>query len=94
MPPQSITILDERNIQTTPAPGEFHTKVAITYQVTPLPPTVVFVDATDLADVVWRSKHPGQDDVPQNVQQLGDDVRRQHIREHMAARRSPAARTI
>lgn len=89
-----IRIISERVLTTTPAPGEIESKVAITYQVPPKPPSVVFVNQSDLPDLVWRRDHPAQDQVPEDVQQRGDQVRRQIIEREISRRPDRTSRII
>ena len=89
-----VRILQERVISTTPAPGEEQRKVAITYQLPPMPPSVIFIAEEDLPDMVWRRDHPDAGDVPEEIQKQGDAVRREAILERARTRPTAPARRI
>jgi len=73
-----IRILSERLLTTSPEPGETAATVALTYQLPPRPPSVVFVPADQLVDVVWRQEH-ATGKIPVDLVDIGDKVRRKAI---------------
>jgi hypothetical protein len=89
-----IRILSERAFDVSPSPGLIERQVAITYQIAPLPPNVVFVKADELPDYSWRKANPATTELPASVQKLADDHRRKLILEHSRSRGSKAPRTI
>jgi len=89
-----IRILSERVISTSPEPGQTRGSVAVQYQVPPLPPSVVFVDAQKLPDVKWRLEHPDGPNPTEQLVKQGDAVRRQAIEDALASHRGATARTI
>lgn len=76
---QTIRVLEEARIRVEPEPGESYYNVAITYQLPPRPPSVLFVREDDLPDLVWRREHPGVEEVPRDVLARGDKIRRERI---------------
>lgn len=93
-PRQPIRIISERFITTTPAPGQVERKLAITYQLPPKPPSVVFVNEDDLPDLKWRRENPGQDQVPEEIQKRGDELRRRIIEREVARRPQRQSRIL
>ena len=90
----AIRILGERAITTFQSATESTVRMSITYQVGPLPPDVVFVDRSDLADLVWRDAHPDAAKVPDDIQKKGDDARRDAINQHRNRSGLPGPRTL
>lgn len=52
--PQTVRILRERRYSTNPQPGEVIPMVAVTYQIPPLPPQVVFLEDVPRSDAQLR----------------------------------------
>ena len=94
MTTRPIKILSERVIPTSPAPGESQPSVAVTYQLSPLPPSVLFIAAEELPDVQWQLDNPGKADVPKDLRDKGDQVRRQRIEQLADRGRADEPRTI
>ena len=74
-----IRIIREIFITSVPTPGTTERQLAITYQIAPRPPQVVIIPEAELPDRVWLLEHPGQTEVPADIQQRGDAARRQAI---------------
>lgn len=83
-----IRIVNEAVLTVSPAVGESYRQVAVTYQMAPRPPNVVFIREDDLPDLVWRRDHPKETTVPPQIQAQGDKVRRDRILAH-AGRAQP-----
>ena len=83
-----IRIVDEAVLTVSPAVGESYRQVALTYQMAPRPPNVVFIREDDLPDLVWRRDHPKEKEAPPQIQAQGDKVRRERILAH-AGRPTP-----
>lgn len=91
---EKIVILQEHITTTTPSAGEAGRLVSITYQLPPRPPNVVFINEDLLPDLVWRRENPDAGDVPKDIQEKGDDVRRLEIRQAVFRRQQQPRRTI
>jgi hypothetical protein len=89
-----IRILTERIIETTPRPGVTERRAAITYQIPPRPPNVVFLDADLLPDLVWLRSHPASQEAPAAERARGDVLRRERILANEQTRRTTGVRTI
>jgi len=90
----TIRILRERTITSQPAAGESARLIAITYQIAPLPPNVVFIPESELPDRQWVIDNPELTEIPEEVQQAGDGVRRQNILANSRREDAQPARTI
>ena len=76
---QAVRILSERIISTTPAPGKEERRAAITYQVPPRPPNVIYIPEAELPDLAWLRDNPDQDEAPEELRRQGDAIRKQRI---------------
>ena len=77
--PATIRILSERVISTPARPGRDTRRAAITYQLPPRPPNVIFIPEEDLPDLVWLRDNPDQTDAPEEIRAAGDQIRKDRI---------------
>ena len=94
MPSQKITILSERVLTTSPAPGDAVPTVALSYHVPPRPPGTLFIEASELPDVAWSLEHPDDEQVPEDLRKQGDKVRREKVLAAIGRVRTTQARKI
>jgi len=78
-PAQPIRILRERIITRTPRLGEETRTVAISWQIPPNPPQVLFAAEDDIPDLNFRRENPDAKVVPEDVRKAGITVRRDLI---------------
>lgn len=90
----SIRILRERAITTTPSVGEESRLIAITFQIPPLPPNVVFIEEKDLPDRMFLIDNPDAEEVPDAIQKEGDAIRRLNIQQRVVRDPRTQPRTI
>ena len=83
-----IRILSERYLTTSPEPGETVATVALTYQLPPRPPSVVFMPADQLPDVTWRQEH-ATGKIPAGLVEDGDKARRRAIEGQLSRAGAP-----
>ena len=74
-----IRIVRERVITRRPRVGEEVQVLAITWQIPPNPPRVLFVNDDQLPDRVWRLANPTIETIPPAIQAEGNAKRRELI---------------
>ena len=74
-----IRIIRERVITRRPRVGTEIQVLAITWQIPPNPPQVLFVDESELPDRVWRRSNPTIEKIPEPIREQGNAKRRELI---------------